>query len=116
MRGIFGGMSQFDQIWYVMSQLPLLRYLPLLLASALSNIHSLMTVCRHHFLGWWAVRKNENVLWVCYEDMKRDLRGSVEKVAKFMDVQYDDQVPYCSLLLNSPPTHSLPLKLSPLVF
>lgn len=39
-----------------------------------------------HFLSWWEVRDNPNVLLLFFEDMKEDLPAQVEKVAKFMKV------------------------------
>ena len=38
-----------------------------------------------HVLGWWAHKDDPNVLFIKYEDMKRDLRGSVEKIARFIE-------------------------------
>jgi hypothetical protein len=35
----------------------------------------------HHFAGWWKVRHHPDVLFIFFEDMKEDLRGSVAKVA-----------------------------------
>ena len=34
-------------------------------------------------LGWWEQRENLNMLTLKYEDMKKDLKGAVEKVAAF---------------------------------
>src|SRR5579862_5847769 len=36
--------------------------------------------------GYWRVRDRENVLFMTYEDMKKDLRGTVCKVAGFLNV------------------------------
>lgn len=38
----------------------------------------------HHLLGWWALRQDANVLWVCFEDLKRDLPAEVARVADFL--------------------------------
>ncbi|XP_077991336.1 sulfotransferase 1E1-like [Glandiceps talaboti] len=37
-----------------------------------------------HVLPWWKRRNEENVLFLKYEDMKRDLRTSVQKIAEFI--------------------------------
>jgi len=42
------------------------------------------------FAGWWERRKDSNVLWVCFEDLKSDLRGQIQRVAKFMEVELDE--------------------------
>lgn len=44
-----------------------------------------------HVLGWWAHRDDTNVLFMKYEDMKRDLFGNVKKIAEFIqcDVSQD---------------------------
>lgn len=47
------------------------------------------------FVDWWARREDPDVLWVCYEDLKSDLRGQIGRIAKFMGVELDDT------LLNS---------------
>jgi aryl sulfotransferase len=38
----------------------------------------------NHFLSFWKVREQENVLWIFFEDMKDDLRSCVKKVGEFM--------------------------------
>ena len=38
-----------------------------------------------HVLGWWAHKDDPNVIFIKYEDMKKDLKGSVEKIAKFIE-------------------------------
>jgi len=40
-----------------------------------------------HFLGWWEQRRNPDVLWVFFEDLKEDLPGSIARVAEFLHVQ-----------------------------
>jgi len=42
--------------------------------------------------GYWAQRHRPNVLIVSFKSMKRDLRGTVRRVADFMDVRVSDQV------------------------
>eukprot|EP00929_Paragymnodinium_shiwhaense_P027349 TRINITY_DN16066_c0_g3_i1.p1 TRINITY_DN16066_c0_g3~~TRINITY_DN16066_c0_g3_i1.p1 ORF type:complete len:359 (-),score=57.66 TRINITY_DN16066_c0_g3_i1:26-997(-) len=37
------------------------------------------------YVEWWEKRKDPNVLWVCFEDLKQDLRGQVVRIAKFMN-------------------------------
>ena len=40
--------------------------------------------------GYWAERRRTNVLIVSFKSMKQDLRGTVEKVAGFLDVPVSD--------------------------
>jgi len=42
------------------------------------------------YTEWWEKRNDPNVLWVCYEDLRSDLRGQISRVAKFMGVDCDD--------------------------
>mmetsp|Transcript_113931 Transcript_113931/g.368128 ORF Transcript_113931/g.368128 Transcript_113931/m.368128 type:complete len:330 (+) Transcript_113931:157-1146(+) len=42
------------------------------------------------FAEWWQRRKDPDVLWVCYEDLKSDLRGQVRRIGNFMGVPLDD--------------------------
>ena len=37
-----------------------------------------------HVLGWWRHKDDPNVLFLKYEDMKKDLMASVETIAKFI--------------------------------
>ena len=37
-----------------------------------------------HFLGWWRMRHEPNVLWVCFEDMSADLPAVIRRVASFL--------------------------------
>ncbi len=39
-----------------------------------------------HLAGFWAVRHEPNVLFLTYEDMRRDHAGTVRKIAEFMGV------------------------------
>ena len=38
-----------------------------------------------HVLEGWSQRHLPNVLFLFYEDLKKDLRGQIERVAKFLD-------------------------------
>jgi aryl sulfotransferase len=42
--------------------------------------------------GYWAQRKRANVLVVSFKSMKRDLAGTVRRVAEFLDVRVGDDV------------------------
>ena len=37
-----------------------------------------------HILSWWAHRDDDNVLFLKYEDMKKDLPSAVSRIAKFI--------------------------------
>ena len=40
-----------------------------------------------HLAGWWAFRHEPNVLFITYEEIRRDHAGSVRKIAEFMGVE-----------------------------
>jgi len=42
------------------------------------------------YMGWWERRNDPDVLWVCFEDLRDDLRKQIARVAKFMGVECDD--------------------------
>jgi hypothetical protein len=44
-----------------------------------------------HTASWWRVRDREDVLLVCYEDMKLDLAGTVDLVADHLGHGYDEE-------------------------
>jgi aryl sulfotransferase len=44
------------------------------------------------YVDWWKRRDDPSVLWVCYEDLKDDLRGQIQRIAKFMGVECDDKL------------------------
>ena len=46
----------------------------------------------YHLISWWEQRHNQNVLLLCYEDMKDDLPGTVKKIACFMGIELDDSL------------------------
>ena len=42
-------------------------------------------------VGWYPLRKDENVLWLHYEDLKADLSGCIKLLSEFIGVGVDDQ-------------------------
>jgi hypothetical protein len=42
--------------------------------------------------GYWAQRHRPNVLILSFKEMKRDLRGTVLRIARFLDIQVSDAV------------------------
>ena len=46
----------------------------------------------YHLGSWWEQRHNKDVLLLCYEDMKADLPGTVQKIARFMDITLDNEL------------------------
>jgi hypothetical protein len=44
-----------------------------------------------HYLPFWNKRHETNVLFLKYEDMKRDLCGTVKKIAAFMNKSYTEE-------------------------
>lgn len=39
----------------------------------------------NHYLKFWEKRNKENFLFLKYEDAKTDLRGTLQKIARFLD-------------------------------
>jgi hypothetical protein len=46
----------------------------------------------HHLNSWWEQRDNPAVLLLCFEEMVRDLPGTVRRVAAFMGIPLDDEL------------------------
>jgi len=46
----------------------------------------------NHITALWDRREDENVLPLCYENMKTDLTGTIEKVASFIGIPLDDEL------------------------
>lgn len=46
----------------------------------------------NHFLGFWQQRHRSDVLWVTFEDLKKDLRGEIRRIAEFMEVKLDQDL------------------------
>lgn len=42
-----------------------------------------------HLRGWWPARVHEDVLFLCYEDLREDLRGAVARIAAFCGIDAD---------------------------
>ena len=45
-----------------------------------------------HVLEWWKHRDAENILFLKYEDMKKDHRGAVKKIAKFIGCDLKEEI------------------------
>lgn len=45
-----------------------------------------------HVLSWWQHRQDENVLFLCYEQMKKDLPRTVRRIADFIGIALDDEL------------------------
>ena len=45
-----------------------------------------------HVLSWWAHRNDDNVLFLKYEDMKKDLPAAVRQIAKFIGQDLSNEV------------------------
>jgi len=45
-----------------------------------------------HILAFWERRNDPDVLPLCFENMKADLEGTIERVANFIGVELDDEL------------------------
>jgi hypothetical protein len=45
-----------------------------------------------HILAFWEQRSEKNVLALCYENMKADLPGTIERVAEFIGIELDEEL------------------------
>lgn len=45
-----------------------------------------------HLLDWWSQRDSENLLVLCYEQMKEDFPATLERIARFIGCQLDDEL------------------------
>lgn len=45
-----------------------------------------------HVLSWWEQRDNPAILFLCFEEMKTDLAGTIRRVADFIDIPLDDEL------------------------
>ena len=43
-----------------------------------------------HVRGWWALRGAPNLLFLKYEDLKRDRRGQISKIAAYLGVELSE--------------------------
>ena len=43
-----------------------------------------------HLISWWEHRQNNNVLLLCYEEMKRNTPASVRRIAAFLGITLDE--------------------------
>ena len=44
-----------------------------------------------HVLSWWSRKDDENVLFLKYEDLKKDLPGQIKIIAEFLGVKLSDE-------------------------
>lgn len=45
-----------------------------------------------HVASWWPHRNDSDVLFLCYEDMKEDLEGTVQRIAAFIECPLDAEL------------------------
>ncbi len=45
-----------------------------------------------HLLSWWDRRTDDDVLLMVFEHMKKDLAGTIKKIAQFIDIRLDDDL------------------------
>jgi hypothetical protein len=55
-----------------------------------------------HILSWWqASQKDQNILFMKYENMKQDHAGNIAKLASFLDIQADSRLIETVVMLSS---------------
>ena len=45
-----------------------------------------------HIRSWWPHRDDPNVLFLCYEDMKKELLGTIQRIATFIHCKLDNEL------------------------
>lgn len=46
----------------------------------------------YHLTSWWEQRYKQNVLLLCYEDILADPSRTIQKIARFMEIELDDSL------------------------
>lgn len=54
----------------------------------------------NHFLSFWDKRKQKNVLWVTFEDLKSDLPREIRRIAKFMEIDVENDPELFDIVLR----------------
>ncbi|MEM8857208.1 MAG: sulfotransferase domain-containing protein [Chloroflexota bacterium] len=86
---VFVSQYRFEEGWFFEpNTISLAEYCHWYLSEAKGNQPYYFT----HLLSWWAQRDNENVLLLCYEDMKADLSGVIRQMAHFMRIELDAEL------------------------
>lgn len=49
----------------------------------------------HHVLSWWKHKDEENILFLKYEEMKKDLSGAIKKIARFLGKELSQETVQC---------------------
>jgi hypothetical protein len=44
----------------------------------------------NHLISWWPHRNDNDVLLLCYEDMKNDLDSAIKQIASFLEIPLDE--------------------------
>lgn len=57
----------------------------------LENVGGYFSPFFNHNINWWNIRHQENVLFIFYEDMKKDLKSVIEKVSSFLGKQLSQE-------------------------
>jgi hypothetical protein len=45
-----------------------------------------------HVMSWWEQRDNPAILFLCYEEMKADLAGTIKRIAAFLEIPLDAEL------------------------
>lgn len=55
------------------------------------NLEERPTHWCHYYVSWWE-RRGTDVLWVAYEDLKRDPRSQIRRIADFMGIDASEEL------------------------
>lgn len=58
--------------------------------TAFSNDQVIYAPFNEHVLDFWKIREEENILFLFYEDMKRDMCSVIKKAVKFLGKSFSD--------------------------
>lgn len=59
--------------------------------SAFANDQVIYAPYNEHVLDFWKIRDEPNILFLFYEDMKRNMQGVIKKAVKFLEKEFSEE-------------------------